>query len=228
VGAHCDVTFGEDHQWAVPGLAHSLLHCLAFVANLHVPLVSEDWRDRQVYRALAWCSGARGSFNDPTKHWRNVSFRERYLQAEVVFNLNFAPTSGFFIWWLGISVDGQNAPDIAEVVTNVLAQYLAVCMTTFFDVMYTEVVMRRPMLMTVHRNFRGYHLFLACLPIWTWSMFVRNYIAPLLRRMPHANRTSGRDPTWLFLTEEVLAAVNVSTICAEFPSATAFAEHYGC
>jgi len=200
---------------------------LAFIANVHLPLVSEDWRDRQLYRAFAWCSGAHGPFNDPTKHWRNVSFRERYLQAEVVFNLIFAPTSGFFIWWLGISLDGENAPDLAEVVNKVLVQYLALCFTTFWDALYTEVIMRRPMLITVHRNFRGYHLYLAFLPIYAWFYF-RKAVSPLLGRMPLANRTEGRDPTWLFLTEEVLAAINVSTICAEFPSATVFAEYYSC
>jgi hypothetical protein len=201
---------------------------LIFVANLHVPLVSEDWRDRQLYRAFAWCSGARGSFNDPTKHWRNVSLRERYLQAEVIFNLIFAPTAGFFIWWLDISLDGENPPGGADTVTNVLMQYTALLFTSCFDALYTEVIMRRPMLITVHRNFRGYHLYLAYLVFVQWISFIRNLTSPFLGRMPQANRTSGREPTWVFLTEDVLAAVNVSAICADFPSASAFAEFYGC
>ena len=54
--------------------------------------------------------------NDPTKHWRNISLRERYLHAELVFNLIFTFTCGFFIWWIGMSLDGENPPDGTEII----------------------------------------------------------------------------------------------------------------
>jgi hypothetical protein len=201
---------------------------LTFLAAVHVPIVSEDWRDRQLYRAIAWCSGARGTFNDPTKHWRNRSFRERYLQAEVAFKLMSTPTIGFFIWWLNISLDGTTSPDGADIITNAVVQWLGVLISHFGDALYTEVIMRRPMLITVHHNFRGYHLYLAYVCFETFAVFVLVWSSPFLGRIPQSNSTSGGEPTWLFLTDEVAAAMNVSAVCAEFPSATAFAEYYGC
>jgi hypothetical protein len=79
-----------------------------FLGALHLPLVSEDWRDRQLYRLIGWCFGTDyptraddaseskkssvgaktkkssvsalspdGKFQDPTRHWRNISLRER-------------------------------------------------------------------------------------------------------------------------------------------------------
>jgi hypothetical protein len=75
-----------------------------FLGALHLPIISEDWRDRQLYRLIGWCCGtdrpeepARsthqrwqrrttssasalspdGKFEDPTRYWRNVSLRER-------------------------------------------------------------------------------------------------------------------------------------------------------
>jgi len=201
---------------------------LVFLAALHIPFVSEDWRDRQVYRAIHRCSGSRGSFNDPTKHWRNMSFRERYLQAEVLFKLMFTPTTGFLIWWLNISLDGTNPPDGADIITNAVVQWLGVLISHFVDALYTEVIMRRPILITVHRNFRGYHLYLAYVCFEQLAALVCLWAAPFLGRIPQANHTSGGEPTWLFLTDEVVAAMNVSAVCAEFPSAAAFTEHYGC
>jgi hypothetical protein len=145
-----------------------------------------------------------------------------------MLKLIFTLTSGFLIWWLAISLDGENPPDGAEIITNVMVQWIGLSITHFGDALYTEVIMRRPMLITVHRNFRGYYLFFAYLGMANSAGFVRYWLTPILGRVAQANQTSGREPTWLFLTDEVLAAMNVSAVCAEFPSATAFAEYYGC
>ena len=51
---------------------------------------------------------------------------------------------------------------------------------------------------------------------------------PALGRVPRVDTTGDREPTWLFLTEDVVSALNVSAICAEFPSATVFAQRMGC
>jgi hypothetical protein len=65
-----------------------------FLCALHFPLGSEDWRDRQLYRLIKRCCGTTQpegtsavdalspdlKFDDPTRHWRNISLRERCMQ----------------------------------------------------------------------------------------------------------------------------------------------------
>jgi hypothetical protein len=150
------------------------------------------------------------------------------VQAEVVLGITFAFTAGFFVWWLDISLDGVNPPDASEILNNIQVQLLGMFMTHLFDVLYTEVVMRRPMLVVVHRNVRGYHFFLAFLIFTSWTMTAALFLPLTLGRVPRVSSTGNREPTWLFLTEDVVSALNVSAICADFPSATAFAQYMGC
>jgi hypothetical protein len=142
---------------------------MAFVASWHVPIdkiASEDWRDRQLYRLFQFCCGSRasrlsnadGSLDDPTKFWRNASLSERLLQAEVVLNIVFTVNCGFLIWWLDISIDGLNPPEIGDILSSVAIQWLDLCAMHFVDVFYTEVVSRSPMVQVVHLNFRGYRV----------------------------------------------------------------------
>jgi len=243
---------------------------ITFLGALHLPIISEDWRDRQLYRLIGWCCGtdqpeepARstadalsldgefkdpkkhqrwqrrtsssasalspdGKFEDPTRYWRNVSLRERYVQAEFIIGITFTFTTGFFIWWLDISLDGVNPPNAAAILTSIFVQLLGLTITHVGDVLYTEIVLCRPMLVVVHRNFEGYGTFLALLILYCCATTISTILPSTLGRLPRLNSTGDREPTWLFLTEDVVSALNVSAVCAVFPSARAFAQDRGC
>jgi hypothetical protein len=145
------------------------------------------------------------------------------VQAEVVLGITFTFTAGFFIWWLDVSLDGVEPPDISAILTSIVVQLFGLFITHLGDVLYSEVVMRRPMLLVVHRNFRGYDLFLCLLIFTMWAETSHGILGSTLGRVPRVDTTGDREPTWLFLTEDVVSALNVSAICAEFPSATVFA-----
>jgi hypothetical protein len=155
-------------------------------------------------------------------------FARADVQAEMILSISFTFTTGFFIWWLDISLDGVNPPDVAAILTSILVQLFGLSITHLGDILYTEVVMRRPMLLVVHRNFRGHVMFLVFLLVASSAHTASSVLGSTLGRVPRTNSTGSREPTWLFLTEDVVSALNASAICAEFPSATAFAQYKGC
>jgi len=204
---------------------------LAFFSAMRIPMWNEDWRDRQIYKLLWRCSREKrhGNFHDPTRHPRNVSLRERVLQLEVIFNLSSTFTTGILILMLGISTDGRHAPDSGAMALNIMMQWLGICVTHLFDVLYSSAFLHRPFLAVANLNFRGYHLALAALSILGWGAFLAVHLPSLLARVPLLmTNNNGSEPTWLFLTEDVVAAMNSSAICAQFPSATAYAAFMGC
>jgi hypothetical protein len=81
----------------------------------------------------------------------------------MVFSVTFMFLIGFFIWWLDISIDSVNPPDVADILISILVQLFGLSITHFGDVLYTEVVMRRPMILVVHHNFREYDVFVVTL-----------------------------------------------------------------
>jgi hypothetical protein len=150
------------------------------------------------------------------------------VQAEIILGISFTFTTGFFMWLLDISLDGVNPPDAAAILTSIFVQLLGLTITHVGDVLYTEVVMRRPMLLVIHHNFQGYGLFLALLVSINCATTLSALLPSTLGRLARVNSTGDREPKWLFLTEDVVSALNVSAVCAQFPSARAFAQHRGC
>lgn len=151
------------------------------------------------------------------------------MHAEVVLALSATLTSGCFIWWVNISLDGETPPDVTHIVSNTLIQEVGILSTHVIDAVYTEIILRRPFLSVVRHNFRGYSICLAVLGVGMWAMVVSSLLPrTLARRVQPGANTTDLERTWLFLTNDVLAAMNVSDLCNEFPTATAFAAYSKC
>jgi hypothetical protein len=97
---------------------------------------------------------------------------------------------------------GVEPPDISAILTSIVVQLFGLFITHLGDVLYSEVVMRRPMLLVVHRNFRGYDLFLCLLIFTMWAETSHGILGSTLGRVPRVDTTGDREPTWLFLTED--------------------------
>jgi hypothetical protein len=108
-------------------------------------------------------------------------------------------------------------------------QWLGLCVSHLLNVLFSSVVLCRPFLAVAHRNFRRYHLALAACSMANMATIVSVFVPFGVARVPRVMQNdNGSDPTWLLLTADVVEAMNTSALCAQFPSATAFAAFNGC